>query len=135
MFTHPFSQAVRQDFFFSLQRGIEPNNAVLQMRKEYGTTLDDPATHGRFVLAIAVSAWQAGRLYPRLLGEALHLIDGFLTQSDRVVLPHRALQVDLEKIAKTLRQPQPEPVDLTDDEALERLDRELHALALQRPAA
>ncbi len=112
MLRNSFSKTIRQEFLASLERGIDARTAVIQLTKEYGVTPEDRMTRLQFVLSLAVTAWQIGRLYPNLREEALDLI-----ASDRTMnfIPNKRAEErrdELLQIANILSQPQTRPISL-----------------------
>lgn len=131
MVSNPFSQAVRADFLASLIRGVDAQTAVVQLRKEYGSCLENRCTKRRFVLSLALAAWQTGRLYPRLMSEAVEIAREEAGEFPGDPVPDGALQ----RIVDTLTSPQSLPVDLSTPNLIARLEAELSHLEAERPAA
>jgi hypothetical protein len=115
IFSNDTAADVRGDFRESIGEGKTPEQATLDLIKQYALSDDDPEDSIPFWLGLAATQHRCGRLLPFVRDKALAILDAGADlaqwrEEDPKDAPKR--QAALDKLRATLLSPQPKPMKI-----------------------
>lgn len=110
IFSDDTARDVRGDYQDLLGDGLTGVEATERLLEKWSRSLQDPDESTVFWLALAATQWKCGRLEPRVLHEALKVIDNGtdLARWDAGSADYKKRQIVLQKMRTQLRSPQPQ---------------------------